>query len=135
MEPTSKDGKRMALQQAMVNGISQPLPSTEYRAAWNCSHTYTHTLRFISTDSLSNANIYKPLFVIYCQYNCKTGVLLYNVKCGTFHLKVVADCSFIIHSYRFTVQSTDVALKSSHTVCCTVQVTQGAALDEVVKEM
>jgi hypothetical protein len=50
----------------------------------------------------SNANIYKPLLVTYCQYNCETGVLLYNRKCETFHLKVVADCSITIRSKRFT---------------------------------
>ena len=33
----------------MVNGISHPPPSTDYRGVWNCCHTHTHTspLRFI----------------------------------------------------------------------------------------
>jgi len=39
---------------------------------------------------------------MYCQYKCETGVLLYNVKHETLHLKSVADCSITIHSNRFT---------------------------------
>jgi hypothetical protein len=84
----------------------------------------------------SNVNIYTLLFVTCCQCNCKTGGQLYNMECETFHLKVVADCSITIHSKRFNgaqAGCTDVALQHSHTVYHTVQVTHGAALDEVVK--
>ena len=74
---------------------------------------------------MSDVNIYKPLFVTYCWYNCETGVLLYNMKCETFHLKMVADCNIIIHSTRFTgagAWCTDAAVKRRHTGGCTVQV-------------
>jgi hypothetical protein len=121
-----KDIRRTALQQAMVNGISHPLPSTDYRG-YGTAVTHTHARahshappkvyinwffashrphmmwdKSVLYHWRSNINICKPFFVIYCQYNCETGVLLYNMKRETFHLKVVAGCSITIRSTSFT---------------------------------
>ena len=121
------------------------------------THTHTHTLRFISTDSLqATDHIWCETKVFYtteglisisispCLLRTVSTTVRLVYCCTTWSVKYFTWRRWQIAALPFAargslVHSTDVALKRSHTVCCTVQVntlvTQGAALDEVVKTM